>query len=148
MCSKAVTAPLSISAVCVGWSWTNEGDELQKMKPEFSLFFSLPTSQLSLTSLPPPILPSITTSGRASPPCSNWEAGWQWVQPVMGFCNLVAQVILESACQNSYKSPVVCIPLCRRKPLHFNSAAVSISVIQGGIIRGLFIHPRRLPGGR
>lgn len=35
-----------------------------------------------------------------------------------------------------------------KTPLHFNSAAVSISVIQGGVIRGLFIHQRCLPGGR
>lgn len=34
------------------------------------------------------------------------------------------------------------------KPLHFNIAAVSTALIQGGVIRALFIHPRLLPGGR
>lgn len=41
------------------------------------------------------------------------------------------------------------LPLCsfRRKALHLNSAVVSISVIQGDVIRGSFIQRTRLLGG-
>lgn len=64
----------------------------------------------------------------------------------MGSCNLVVEAILEMPVRIHRRSQLRATHFAglERKPLHFNSSAVSISVIQGGVIRGLFIHPRCL----